>query len=137
MKRIYYSSGSVLTGDRIAEAVIEYAEVLALRDTSDTIDVPISLAGGGVGRAQLLIGPASQLVLVPAESEPDEDLPVEELEDPDTLAELDRRTALHSSPRPLANDDADTTDYDADESDYEDTDDSVRSSSEGTESWER
>jgi hypothetical protein len=116
-----------------------YAEVLALRDTSDTIDVPIALRSGEVGRAQLLIGPASQLVLVPEEPDEDATSPVEEIEDEATLRELDRRTALHSSPHPLANDDADTTDYDADTSGYESAGNSLRASAsaEGADSWER
>jgi hypothetical protein len=130
MKRIYYASGSLVTGDRIAEAVIVYAELLALRDTSDTIDVPISLDSGEVGRAQLLIGPASQLVLVPEETDADADGPVAEIEDVETVIDLERRIARHRSPRPLANDDADTTDYDADTSNYETSDQSMRSSSE-------
>jgi hypothetical protein len=106
MKRIFYSSGSVITGDRIAETIVHYAEVLALRDTSDTIDVPIALASGEVGRAQLLIGPASQLAVVPEEL--DVDVDVDDVNDPETIAELERRIALHGSTRPQA---SDTTDY--------------------------
>jgi len=136
MKRIYYSSGSVVTGDRIAEAVIVYAEILALRDTSDTIDVPISLSSGQIGRAQLLIGPASQLVMVPEQPEADADGPLAEIEDEDTLADLTMRTAMHSSPHPLANGNVDVTDYDADASDYESVH-GAETSSEGTERWER
>ena len=104
MKRIFYSSGSVVTGDRIAEAIIHYAEVLALRDTSDTIDVPIALESGRVGRAQLLIGPASELAVVPEESD------LADPDDSESVAELQRRIILHGSTRPQASN-GDTTDY--------------------------
>jgi hypothetical protein len=105
MKRIFYSSGSVVTGDQIAEAVIRYAAVLALRDTSDTIDVPIALDSGRVDRAQLLIGPASELAVVPEESDMDDP------EDAETLAELERQIVLHGSTRPQASAHIDSTDY--------------------------
>jgi len=105
MKRIFYSSGSVVTGDRIAEAIIHYAEVLALRDTSDTIDVPIALGSGRIGRAQLLIGPASELAVVPEETD------VDDPDDAETLAELEHRIQLHGTTRPQASADSDPTDY--------------------------
>jgi len=104
MKRIFYSSGSVVTGDRIAEAIVHYAEVLAQRDTSDTIDVPIVLTSGRSGRAQLLLGPASQLAVVPEETT------VTDPEDIEILADLHQRIALHGSTRPQASN-GDTTDY--------------------------
>lgn len=113
MKRIYYSSGSVVTGDRIADAVIRYAEILALRDTSDTIDVPIALDSGRIDRAQLLIGPASELAVVPEETS------VADPDDAETLAELEHRILLHGTTRPQASADADSTDY-ADANGYND-----------------
>jgi hypothetical protein len=57
-----YSSGAVVTGDGIADAVIEYAQELAKLETSDTVDIPVLLADGSLHEAQLLLGPASQLV---------------------------------------------------------------------------
>jgi hypothetical protein len=119
MKRIFYSSGSVVTGDVIAEAVIRYAEVLALRDTSDTIDVPIALESGRVDRAQLLVGPSSELAVVPEESDMDDP------EDADTVAELERRILLHGITRPQASTDSDSTDY-ADASGYNEAAESQR-----------
>ena len=94
MKRIYYASGSLVTGDRIADALVRYAEVLAMRDASDTVDIPIALQSGAAGRAQLLIGPASQLVVVPEEGA------AEIVEDEATIEEFQHRSALLSSPRP-------------------------------------
>lgn len=64
MKRIYYVNGSVVTGDRTAETVLAYAQALARSEGSDTIDIPVISDLGERGRAQLLIGPASQLMVV-------------------------------------------------------------------------
>lgn len=64
MKRIYYINGSVVTGDRTAETVLAYAQALAQSEGSDTIDIPVIGELGETGRAQLLIGPASQLMVV-------------------------------------------------------------------------
>lgn len=65
MKRIYYASGSVVTGDRTARAVLSYAQALSETESSATIDIPILAHDGTTVRAQLLIGPASQILAVP------------------------------------------------------------------------
>jgi hypothetical protein len=98
MKRVYYSSGSVLTGDRMADAIVRYAGALAAREDSDLIDIPISLGDGRVARAQLLIGPASQLVVVP------EPGIANDPEDEATIEELARKVRGLSSPHPQASD---------------------------------
>jgi hypothetical protein len=98
MKRIYYASGSVLTGDRMADAVVSYAAALAARELSDMVDIPILLGGGESARAQLLIGPASQLVVVPEPGEPDTP------EENATIDELSKRARSLSSPHPQASD---------------------------------
>lgn len=108
MKRIFYASGSVVTGDRMANAIVHYAEVLAQRDASDTIDIPITLSSGESGRAQVLLGPGSQLVVVPEEGTD------ERPEDEDTIAELERRARSHGSPRALASDEDDRAAYNND-----------------------
>lgn len=95
MQRLHYADGSFVTGDDIATAVVRYARALARFGTADTVEVPILLDEGGFGRSQLLIGPASQLVLTPT----DPDLP--ELVDPRLVAEIEgRRTTL--APTPVA-----------------------------------
>lgn len=105
MKRIYYASGSVLTGDRMADAIVAYASALAQREISDTIDIPVLLPNGAEARAQLLIGPASQLVVVPEADAPDQ------VEDDETIAELSTRARALSSPHPQAVDKADSPYY--------------------------
>ncbi|GAB2449337.1 hypothetical protein HD599_002002 [Conyzicola lurida] len=96
MRRVYYSSGSVLTADSIAAAVLEYAEALAKNGRADIVAVPVVLASGHVGTATLLIGPTSQLASVTEESElpsPDDDQLVADLQD---------RSRRLGSPKPAA-----------------------------------
>lgn len=62
MHRVQYAGGSVLTGDAIASALLEYAAALARQSTSATVEIPVREADGALGVAQVLIGPASQLV---------------------------------------------------------------------------
>ncbi|NEN05078.1 hypothetical protein G3T36_04255 [Diaminobutyricibacter tongyongensis] len=62
MHRVQYAGGSVLTGDAIATALLEYAAALARNATSATVEIPVREADGERGIAQVLIGPASQLV---------------------------------------------------------------------------
>jgi hypothetical protein len=126
MKRIFYASGSVVTGDRMANAVVHYAEILAQRDASDTIDIPITLSSGEPGRAQVLLGPGSQLVVVPEEGTD------EHPEDDATIAELERRARSHGSPRALASDEGDHAAYINDyNSDFSSSDFSSSSLGEG------
>ena len=61
MDRLHYAGSSVLTGSSIAHSLVGCAEALALRKGAMTVDIPIRRATGGIGRATLLIGPASQL----------------------------------------------------------------------------
>ncbi|MCU1507838.1 MAG: hypothetical protein JWQ12_103 [Glaciihabitans sp.] len=82
----------------MADAVVHYAEALAMRETSAMIDIPVSLESGERGRAQLLIGPASQLVVVP------ESGPNEEPEEEETIRALIESTAQLSNPHPRATD---------------------------------
>ena len=84
MKRIFYASGSVVTGDRTAAAVISYARALSSREDSDMIDIPIIKPSGTIGRAQVLLGPASQLMCV---DEPPIGLEVDDEHTLDVLAQ--------------------------------------------------
>jgi hypothetical protein len=96
MRRVYYSSGSIVTGDAIADAVLEYAEALAKDGRADIVEVPVVLPSGRIGAATLLIGPTSQLASVTEES----DLPVPT--DDALVEELKQRSRKLGSPRPAA-----------------------------------
>jgi hypothetical protein len=62
MERIHYAGGELLTGSDIADAIVDYAAALAGRSAAASVDIPVRTGTGGVARAHLLIGPASQLV---------------------------------------------------------------------------
>ncbi|MBM7505502.1 hypothetical protein ACFPER_00195 [Agromyces aurantiacus] len=110
MDRILYAGGELLTGSEIAQAIVDYAAALAGRRSAASIDIPIRTTSGGVARAHLLIGPASQLVTEPVESEFDE------LVDEDLVTRLRTSAAALASTRPVVGatdgddeiDDADT-----------------------------
>lgn len=101
MKRIFYASGSVVTGDRTAEAVLRYAQVLAQREGSDVVDIPIFSTEGTACRAQLLIGPTSELMVVT-------EVPRhEEFDDEETLSRIDLRIEGLLRPKAQPVDDSD------------------------------
>ncbi|MCU1479278.1 MAG: hypothetical protein JWQ19_64 [Subtercola sp.] len=80
MERIHYASGSILTGTAIARALLEYAEALAEKNESATVDIPTRREDGSTGRANFLIGPSSQIVSDTEQSE------FQELVDDDLVA---------------------------------------------------
>jgi hypothetical protein len=95
MQRIHYAGGELITGNAIADAVVEYAEALATRRTAASIEIPVRGDDGSTVHAQLLIGPASQLVTEELEGEFDE------IVDEELVARLSAETAALSSRRPV------------------------------------
>ncbi len=85
MDRISYAAETFVTGTAIAQSLLEYARDLAQSETSDTIDVPVLGEDGKPRRTTLLIGPASQIVSVPTESDQ------AELEDAEFIADIQLR----------------------------------------------
>jgi hypothetical protein len=69
MKRIAYAEEWLTTDDRVADLVLEYARALAQHDTADTISVPVLDDDGRVRQAQFLVGPASQIIIIEAETD--------------------------------------------------------------------
>ena len=67
MKRIHYASGSLLTGDAIADVLVKYAAALATNAAAAEVRAPAILESGERGEAVMLLGPASQIL---AENEP-------------------------------------------------------------------
>jgi hypothetical protein len=94
VQRINYAAGSVVTGDRLAHAVVAYASALARNNASDLVSFPVLLDSGEIVHAEVLIGPASQVLVVPERSDH------EEILDDDLAAELDTKTHALSTPRP-------------------------------------
>jgi hypothetical protein len=99
MDQIQYAGNTLVTGSDIAHAVLAYAQALASNGDSATITIPVQHDDGSVVTAEILIGPASQLITEPYES------PAPEIEDADTIARLtDATTSLqvaHPIPEPM------------------------------------
>ena len=60
MKRILYASGGFLTDDAIADALMDYASVLAIVESADVITCEGVDDEGKVRAYQLLVGPSSR-----------------------------------------------------------------------------
>ncbi len=65
VKRILYAGGSFLTGDGIAEAVLDYAAELANAGKAARLEVPALDLEQRPEQVSLVIGPASQLMAEP------------------------------------------------------------------------
>lgn len=91
MKTIHYADYDITTTDRIAHAILEYSKVLALRERSDTVHVPGVDGKGQQMGFDLLIGPASQIVVADVAPEADRSVD-DEIDDDAVLAELGTRT---------------------------------------------
>ncbi len=87
MKYVVYGDNRVMTGTAIAEAVLAYAAALGENGTTDIVEIPSADAEGFGTTAEVLLGPASQIMV---EDAPDDEL---EPEDEDLVNELVRRTA--------------------------------------------
>lgn len=111
MERIHYAGGTIITGTEISRALLQYAAALARNDTSATVDVPVLDEKGRTTVANMLIGPASQLVSL---TEVGDD---EEIVDEELVAELRTRTEQLGPRRALA--DGDLFGEDGDVDDFE------------------
>ena len=100
MRRITYAGTWFDTSDSVAEAIMEYSKALAYNDIADTINVPGRSATGDTGMAEVIIGPASQIVSAPIES-----ISENEFDDPVLVAELRERTVPLQPRRPLVEQD--------------------------------
>jgi len=87
MKYIVYGENRVMTGDEIAGAVLAYAAALGQNGSTDIVDVPTADDAGFASTTEVLLGPASQIMV---EDCPDDEL---EIEDEGLVAELQRRAA--------------------------------------------
>ena len=109
MERIHYANDSLLTGHAIAKAVVDYAEALAKNNTSGSIEIPVRHEDGSLGRANLLLGPASQVVTETEESD------LDDVVDDELVARLQALIGELAPARPQgqpASEQTDTRDYD-------------------------
>ena len=89
--RISYAGDHFLTGDEAAEALLEYASILAKHNTSDEVQLRTIQSTGDPGISRFLIGPASQVVVSTHTSS------IAEPDNADTVAEI-RRKVEHLGP---------------------------------------
>lgn len=90
VKRILYAGGSFLTGDGIADAVLDYAAELANAGKAAKLDVPALDLEQKPERVSLLVGPASQILAEPVSLG-------QEIEDEAFTAQLRRKTKVLQS----------------------------------------
>jgi hypothetical protein len=107
MERIYYAGNTIHTGTEIAHALLSYAQALANKAASATVIIPIVHEDGTVVQAEILIGPASQLVAEEYESDGPE------LEDPEVVERLSKAAAGLAVVHPVAVEDAEFAAVDA------------------------
>jgi hypothetical protein len=105
MERINYAAGSVLTGNDIAHAIATYAKALALNNQSDTVSFPVLLDTGQIATAEVLIGPASQIMNIPEPSDHDD------VTDDNFIQLMTQKTNALGISRPEAETDEDTENH--------------------------
>lgn len=69
MHEISYAGGTFVTSDEVAEILLEYAAALANADRAASVEVPAAGLPTGEESMQILVGPASQLMSAPIESD--------------------------------------------------------------------
>jgi hypothetical protein len=99
MRIVSYSGESVITTDRVGEAVLDYARALIAENSTDVVDIPVLFENEEM-TASMVLGPASQLIVAPAH---DHDA---ELQDELTIARLRAKTSALGPHRVLPIDSA-------------------------------
>jgi hypothetical protein len=92
MQMIIYAGAQYLTGDEIADALLAYSRALGDDDRAEIIEIPVQETDGSIGTAKFLIGPSSQIVTTPVDTQKPE------LEDPDLVQKLHQLTRHAESP---------------------------------------
>jgi len=87
VKRLLYAGGSFLTGDHIADAVLDYAAELANAGKAVRLDVPALDLEQHAEWVSMVVGPASQIFAEPVSVG-------QEMEDETFIAELRRKTSV-------------------------------------------
>jgi hypothetical protein len=100
MKKLDYAGGEVLVSDALSHALAEFSAHIARAGGSDNLRIPVLTLDGLRGDAEVVVGPASQLLSSPT------DAPDVDLGDAQIVAEIVARTALLKPSRavPLTDD---------------------------------
>ena len=107
MKELIYAGGKTIVSDELAEALTDYARILATNGDSGVIEFPAEGEDGTVGTARLLLGPASQIIVEPVTADS------KGFDDSDVVEELRARirAAGVAHAMPMDPDDAATEDF--------------------------
>jgi hypothetical protein len=95
MMKLEYAGGEVLVSDEASHVILRYAESLAMHNASDTISIPVVTVEGVPGVAEILIGPASQLLALPSAE-------THEIDDAAAIEEMSARLAALQPSRAVA-----------------------------------
>jgi hypothetical protein len=107
VKELIYAGGKTIVSDDLAEALTDYAQILASKGDSGVIEIPAIGEDGTVGTSRLLLGPASQIIVEPVTVDQ------AELDDADAITELRARIKAAGVQRavPMEPDAANSEDY--------------------------
>jgi hypothetical protein len=108
MRSIVYGGDEFLTGDDIADALLNYSRALGDEDRAEIIEIPVREPDGTVVSAKFLIGPASQIVAKAISGDGPE------LEDPELVRRLQELTRGVESPSGQPLDAPEGPDYEID-----------------------
>jgi hypothetical protein len=95
MMNLKYAGGTVTLSDDACATVLEYAAALARNSDSDTVSITVIGEDGTLVEAEILIGPASQLLAVPSTA------PHRDIDDAAQIAYMVERTARLQPSRPI------------------------------------
>jgi CO dehydrogenase/acetyl-CoA synthase gamma subunit (corrinoid Fe-S protein) len=102
MMKLKYAGGEIYISDLASTVLLRYAQALAVHSTSDTVVLPAITMDGQAGDTLILIGPASELLVIPTT------VIARDIDDGDAIALMTKRTAALQPHRPVT-----TGDYDA------------------------
>lgn len=91
--RLEYAGGGVLVSDALCHALLDYSAAVARGGGSEDLQIPVVTAEGLHGLAEVVIGPASQLLATPT------DAPEVDLGDDDVVRDLLARSAALQKPK--------------------------------------
>jgi len=102
--KLDYAGGEVLISDAMSHALLEYSASIARTGGSENLLIPVFTLDGVQGMAEIVVGPASQLIATPTEQ------PHVDLGDQSVVDDIIARTTLLRPARaiPVAGDDVDT-----------------------------
>ena len=75
MKTISYAGGTIVTGDAVAQALLDYVTSVAQSEPNVTVDIPVREEDGTVTQHSIVLGPGTQLDVADADSLDNEDEP--------------------------------------------------------------